>query len=116
MNDVVVMSKVECEQQLNGDAPHYLIGNHVLRKPCAKAPESFANQLKYEADVFSIRTGEFKVISQMTDLVVPKLSFVLTSEVSENLSLKEIFLCAIRLSTEDFDSNILVRIDLPKNT
>jgi hypothetical protein len=62
MYDALMVGVVQCEDNLDSEAPHDRVRNQAVLEPSAETPQRFTHEGKDEAYVPAIRTLVLKVI------------------------------------------------------
>lgn len=62
MDYVVLVGKIQNQQQLNSEAPHHLVRDHAVGEPSPKASQGLTDELEDKADVSTVGTLVLKVI------------------------------------------------------
>jgi hypothetical protein len=101
VNHIVVMGIFECSNEVEGETSHERIRYHGLREQSAECSQSFSHELQNETYVVPIRATVLEVVNQMADVIVTEVILISVTEVSQDLSLEDVLVCAITIGTQD---------------
>ena len=115
MDDIVVVSKVKGQQELDGEPVDNLVRRHAVIEPDTKAPQRLSHELKYETDMGSVGTLVLEIIDEVTDVGIAELSAVSVTKMGEDFSLKYGLVPAIGVGTKHLESPESVLVIIAAN-
>jgi hypothetical protein len=101
VDNIVLMRKVQRQQQLYSEPAHQNIRNHILLEANIKSSQRVAHEREDEAHMRAIWSHMLKFIEKMTDVRVAQLSLLSIAKAAQDVALEDIIVVTVTLCAQD---------------